>query len=97
MGETPTQRIEITFAPDAIAEFVRTVGELAGQRSAPAGPALTNDPYDLGLEPWLFYDPHQKIDTMAYVDDRNQVRHVPSNRATEVPKAWRRVWLEPRE
>lgn len=53
-------------------------------------------PYDLGLIPWQFHDPRQKVDVVAYVDDRNQVRHVPTTRATEVPKTWQRVWLEPR-
>jgi hypothetical protein len=54
------------------------------------------NPYDIGLEPWAFHDPGQKCDVVAYIDDRNQVRHVPVNRSSEVPKAWRRVWLEDR-
>lgn len=99
MGEI--QRIEISLSPEATAEFARTVGALFGARAVPpaevepqAPPAT---PYDLGLEPWAFHSPHDRCDVVSYVDDRNQVRHVPVTRATEVPKAWRRVWLEPRE
>jgi len=62
---------------------------------ATAAPTSRN-PYDIGLEPWAFHDPKQKCDVVAYIDDRNQVRHVPVSRSSEVPKAWRRVWLEDR-
>lgn len=57
-------------------------------------PATT--PYDLGLEPWTFHDPRQACEVVAYLDPQNQVRHVPTTRASEVPKAWRRMWLQPR-
>lgn len=51
-------------------------------------------PYDAGLEPWAFHSPTHGGDVMAYIDDRNQVRHVPTTRTSEVPKAWRRIWIE---
>ena len=63
----------------------------------PAEPRPAQTPYDLGLEPWAFTDPRQQCEVVAYVDGQQQIRHVPTTRASEVPKAWRRVWLEPRE
>jgi len=64
---------------------------------APDEPEPAQTPYDLGLEPWTFVDPQRRTEVVAYLDDRGQLRHVPTTRASEVPKAWRRVWLEPRE
>jgi hypothetical protein len=98
MGETPIQRIEISFAPgadDTLVHFFK--GMLAPTPAEPEPEAHTPTPYDLGLVPWVFHDSRQRCDVMAYVDDREQVRHVPTSRATEVPASWRRVWLQPRE
>lgn len=101
MGETQPQRIEIVFAPDAGAILASAVIEVIDRltenqhRAAEAAPATT--PYDLGLEPWAFHDPRQACEVVAYLDPQNQVRHVPTTRASEVPKAWRRMWLQPRE
>ena len=64
---------------------------------APDEPEPAQTPYDLGLEPWTFHAPRENCDVVAYVDPQNQLRHVPTTRATEVPKSWRRVWLQPRE
>lgn len=67
----------------------------------PAEPVPADDeqhattPFDLGMTPWCFHSPVHGADVVAYVDDRNQLRHVPTTRATEVPKTWQRVWLEP--
>jgi hypothetical protein len=95
MGET--QKIEITFDPEALGALMRQVAETARIAATPAAePEHALTPYDLGLAPWVFHDPRQGCDVMAYVDDREQVRHVPSTRATEVPASWRRVWLQPR-
>lgn len=93
MGEQPQQSIEITFGSETIQALAEAfaAGRRAGEQ--PTTPAQT--PYDLGLEPWTFHSPSHKADVMAYVDDRNQVRHVPLTRTSEVPKTWRRVWLEP--
>lgn len=60
-----------------------------------AEPAGTTTPYELGMHPWQFHSPAHGGDVIAYIDDRNQVRHVPMTRMTEVPKTWLRVWLEP--
>jgi len=96
MGETPEpQRIEISFAPGAdgaLAEALRAFVRAATPPPADAMPAIT--PFDLGLEPWAFVDPQQNCEVVAYLDDRNQLRHVPTTRASEVPGKWRRVWIE---
>lgn len=47
-------------------------------------------------EPWTFRDsrpPHD--DVGAWIDDRNQVRHIPEKDAGDVPRHWRRVLLAP--
>lgn len=92
-----TMRVELALEPEA-AELLRELVD------AVAKPIVTNldtlpaqTPYDLGLEPWTFRDPQQGCDVVAYLDPQNQIRHVPTTRATEVPKTWRRMWLEPRE
>jgi hypothetical protein len=101
MGET--QRLEIHFSDASIQALhdAFAAGRAAERRATepvPAGDepkALT--PYDLGLMPWTLHDPQLRCDVVAYVDDREQVRHVPTTRATEVPASWRRVWLQPRD
>lgn len=101
MGET--QRLEIHFSDASIQALhdAFAAGREAERRAVPAGlvateAGTTRNPYDIGLEPWSFHDPSQKCDVVAYIDDRNQVRHVPVSRSSEVPRAWRRVWLEDR-
>jgi len=98
MGET--QRLEIHFSDASIQALhdAFRAGRDAERRAAEPEPAEAHalTPYDLGLVPWTFHDPQQRCDVMAYVDDREQVRHVPTTRATEVPASWRRVWLQPR-
>lgn len=91
MGET--QHVVIHFS-DASMQALRDAFA-AGRVAEPAPPAQT--PYDLGLTPWAFHSPSHRCDVVAYVDDREQVRHVPTTRATEVPASWRRVWLQPRD
>ena len=101
MGETQPQRIEIAFAPDTVAELARAVidvtARIVDEQRAEQAPKPATTPYDLGLEPWAFHDPRQACEVVAYLDPQNQVRHVPTTRASEVPKAWRRMWLQPRE
>lgn len=92
MGET--QKIEITFDPEAFGAFMQQVAEAVRGTPHPAPPAQT--PADLGLEQWAFRSPSAGCDVVAYVDDHNQVRHVPTTRTSEVPVRWRRVWLEDR-
>lgn len=99
MGETAArQTLTHRLDPDQFSTLV----DLLAARTLPAGLVVTaaagttRNPYDIGLEPWSFHDPAQKCDVVAYIDDRNQVRHVPVSRSSEVPKAWRRVWLEDR-
>lgn len=94
MGEK--QRIEIIFGEGAAEALAKALRELATPPAAPEAAGTSRNPYDIGLEPWSFHDPSQKCDVVAYIDDRNQVRHVPVSRSSEVPKAWRRVWLEDR-
>ena len=79
--------------PDQFATLV----DLLGARSQPASaPAPVRNPLDLGLELWSFHSPSAGCAVVAYVDDHNQVRHVPETRTTDVPAHWRRIWLEDR-
>lgn len=98
MGEK--QRIEITFGEGADEVLAKALAGLLTTQPTivvtDAPQPASRNPYDIGLEPWAFHDPAQKCDVVAYIDDRNQVRHVPASRSSEVPKAWRRVWLEDR-
>lgn len=97
MGETPTrQTLTHRLDPDQFATLVGLLAAPPAGLVAVAAAGTTRNPYDIGLEPWSFHDPGQKCDVVAYIDDRNQVRHVPVSRSSEVPKAWRRVWLEDR-
>jgi hypothetical protein len=97
MGETAArQTLTHRLDPDQFSTLV----DLLAAKPLPATPeaaaGTSRNPHDIGLEPWSFHDPAQKCDVVAYIDDRNQVRHVPVSRSSEVPKAWRRVWLEDR-
>lgn len=101
MGDKQPQQIEITFAPgagEAVATFIRELVEQhATARALPAEPAKpATNPLDLGLELWSFHSPSAACDVVAYVDDHNQVRHVPTTRVGDVPRHWRRIWLEDR-
>lgn len=59
-------------------------------RSATGEPDHSTGP---AVEPWTFYSPHHKGDVAAFLDDANQLRHIPANHASEVPAGWRRVYL----
>lgn len=97
------QQIEISFAPGSAEAVIAMMREfIRANAPLPAEPVPADDeeeraitPFDLGLTPWQFHSPAHGGDVVAYIDDRNQVRHVPTTRATEVPKTWLRVWLEP--
>lgn len=94
MGETqqPIEHVH-RLDPEQFAAFIAAI-------STPVpldDPRPAQTPYDLGLEPWTFHDPRQACDVVAYLDPQNQVRHAPTTRAAEVPKAWRRMWLQPRD
>lgn len=89
-------RVELAFEPEA-AELLRELVDAVATPAPPEPMPAPITPADLGLEVWTFHDPHQQTQVAAYIDDRGQLRHVPTNRTTEVPKAWRRVWLEPRD
>jgi hypothetical protein len=95
MGEKPPQRVEISLASETLQALADALaaGRAIERETMPAVETPPPAPQDLGLEPWTFYDPQQKAVVMAYVDDRNQVRHVPVTRTSDVPKAWRPVWL----
>lgn len=106
MGETPQELIVTVHLADVdqlVDLGVLLVEALKAARPAPAEPApdepeSAQTPYDLGLEPWTFHAPRENVEVVAYVDPQNQLRHVPASYGVdEVPKSWRRVWLQPRE
>lgn len=69
---------------------LRVANRFAGSAPAPE-PAPPGEPLDL----WTFHDPHLKREVGAWVDDRNQVRHIPVTDADVVPRHWRRIRLDP--
>lgn len=73
-----------------IAEL-RIANRFAGNTPEPA-----TVPAGCDHEPWTFRDPKPPHDDMvAFLDDRQQVRYIPTARANEVPRHWRRVLLAP--
>lgn len=88
------QLIELSLAPgagEALAQAVRAVIEQYGA-VAPAG----SNPNRPDVEPWVFHSPSAACDVVAYLDDHNQIRHVPVTRTVDIPGSWRRVFVERR-
>jgi hypothetical protein len=46
------------------------------------------------VEPWTFYSAAHECNLISYLDDRNQVRHVPDKSGYTVPESWRRLYVE---
>lgn len=94
MGETPKpQQIEITLAPGAGEALARVIVEVVEQYAS-ARIANVIEHHGPAVEPWTFCSPHSRCDVTAYLDDHNQVRHVPVTRTTDVPAHWRRLFIE---
>lgn len=100
MGERPAQEIVLTVHLADIDPLIN-LGTLLAERLGHAAPPLPAEPEPeavtpeaLGLVPWTFYGPAHKAEVTAYLDDHGQVRHVPLTRTSDVPKAWRKLWVE---
>lgn len=85
------QRVELSFAPDTGAQIAEAILSII-ERNATAAPEPL-PPRGPDVEPWQFYSPHAKCEVSAYLDDRNQMRHVAVHNIPDVPKHWRRVYL----
>jgi hypothetical protein len=86
------QGAEVTLRLDP--QQLATLVELFAPPPEPQAPAAAETPYDLGLEPFTLYSATHGCDVVAYIDPQKQMRHVPTSRGTDVPKTWRRVWVE---
>lgn len=106
MGEPKPQELIITHHFADLDVVVNLVTALAEARSKPDADAL-REAYEAGYangkqdgadrpnaEPWRFHSPSAGADVAAYLDDHNQVRHVPTTRVTDVPKHWRRIYVD---
>lgn len=84
------------FAEDQFDVLVNGIaGLIAELRIANGRAATAPRPAPVPGEPWTFHSPQEKRDVVAFVDDRNQVRHVPVDRADDVPATWRMILLAP--
>jgi len=93
------QRVQLTFGPGAGKVIVDSLVEVIERfATVTPVPAADNDnPHAPAVEPWAFFSPSHDGDVVSYLDDRNQIRHVPVKRMTEVPRAWRRLYVEVRD
>ena len=80
---------EIIIRPDeeAVARAAATIREAGRQLVETFGRIQ-----GLAAEPWRFYSPVHGYDVIAYVDDRNQVRHCKEDFV--VPEGWRKLYIE---
>lgn len=92
MGEIQRHHVTHHLSPE-LRELLEAI------KPGPPGQPMPDPGPDHGpeVEYWAFYDPRQDTPVTAYLDPQNQVRHVPVGRATEVPKTWRRIYLEVKE
>jgi hypothetical protein len=94
MGEQPQKmHVEITLSPETISALQAAAWRETAEQQEQPSPAT---PTSLGLTSWQFYSSSAGCEVVAYVDDHNQVRHVPVTRVGDVPAHWQRVWLEER-
>lgn len=76
------------------AEQFDTLVSLLVRLLPPPLPELGTPTLEDLAEPWAFPSPrHAGEQVAAFVDDRNQVRHVLAARLAEVPASWRKIWL----
>ncbi len=96
MGEIQRHHVTHHLSAELRALLKATVGILGKlEPPPPPAPEATSPDTDTPeIEHWMFYDPRQRCDVVAFLDADNQIRHVPANRAHEVPKTWRRVFIE---
>lgn len=96
MGESLQQHHVHHFDPEQLSAVLDALRAATVPAPSPQPDPLMLSPEllaEAGIEPWTFHSPHDKCDVTVYVDDRNQVRHVPTSRRREVPAGWRRVLL----
>jgi hypothetical protein len=91
------------FAPAARRQLTTIVQQAirsatpASQPSPPPAEAPAAAPL-WDYVPWRFYAPREDCDVIAFLDDREQVRHVPAVSAANVPAGWRMLYVRaPRE
>lgn len=91
MGEKQIVRID-GFSPGALRQLTNAIRNgTSATPPAAAAPSPFAGPY---YEPWSFYAPQEAEDVLAFLDDRQQVRHIPvSVVAQGVPSAWRQLFV----
>lgn len=97
MGE----QTRVTFDAKTINDLGKSLGraiaeQLAAKHEpAPEQPiAVTNTERPIEIEPWHIFGPREQALVAAYVDDAAQQRWVRVDREHEVPKAWRKLYVQ---
>lgn len=92
MGETT----RVTFDAKTIRDLGSSIGAgIAAQLVAKHEPAEPVDaPPAVHIEPWQIFGPREQTIVAAYVDDAAQQRWVRVDREHEVPKTWRKLFVQ---
>jgi hypothetical protein len=96
MGETT----RVTFDAKTIRDLGGSIGraiaeQLAAKPAEPAPePVATIETPGVHVEPWHIFGPREQTIMAAYVDDAAQQRWVPVAREHEVPKGWRKLYVQ---
>lgn len=98
MGETT----RVTFDAKTIRDLGKSIGKSIGEqlgealaaRHEQAMPAATVETPGVHIEPWHIFGAREQTIMAAYVDDAAQQRWVRVDREHEVPKAWRKLFVQ---
>jgi hypothetical protein len=97
MGETTRVSFDAKTIRDLGGSIGRAIAEQLAAKPAepePAEPAATAETPGVHIEPWHIFGAREQTIVAAYVDDAAQQRWVPVAREHEVPKAWRKLYVE---
>jgi hypothetical protein len=96
MGE----QTRVTFDAKTINDLGKSLGRaiaehLAAKHEPPVEPPPAGDaPPAVHIEPWHVFGPREQATVAAYVDDAAQQRWVRVDREHEVPKTWRKLYVQ---
>lgn len=95
MGETTRVTFDAKTIRDLGSSIGRAIAEQFTEREQQRAAAEPADaPAAVHIEPWHIFDPRRQAVTAAYLDDANQTRWVPVADELDVPKAWRKLFVQ---